>query len=120
VETGRLGYRVGFIPATVYTDVPERLRPWLRQRLAWAGGQFRLFVVNFRFAWWHPFLWFYGAEVTWMALVLRFQQVFGLNWRIVGAITGYVVLVLFLYPARARRAPGGCWPCRPTSLSTRS
>ena len=43
------GYRVGHVPFEVLSDVPERPRPWLRQRLAWGGGQFRLFIVNVRF-----------------------------------------------------------------------
>jgi hypothetical protein len=110
VETGllaeRLGYRVGFIPFIVHTDVPERLRPWLRQRLAWAGGQFRLFIVNIRFARWHPLLWAYGTGVTWAALALRWQQVGHLNWRIAAAMVGYALLVLFLY---SRKGAQGAW-----------
>ena len=54
VEIGLLsearGYRIGHIAFEIKSDVPATFIPWLRQRLAWAGGQFRLFIVNIRFA----------------------------------------------------------------------
>ena len=56
-----LGYRVGHIRFDVATAVPETLKPWFRQRLAWAGGEVRLFIANPQIALRHPFFWFYGA-----------------------------------------------------------
>jgi cellulose synthase/poly-beta-1,6-N-acetylglucosamine synthase-like glycosyltransferase len=68
VETGvladALGYRVGHIPFEVPTAVPERWSAWLRQRLAWAGGEFRLFIVNLHLARKHPLFWCYGAIIV--------------------------------------------------------
>ncbi|MET1086538.1 MAG: glycosyltransferase family 2 protein [Arthrobacter sp.] len=103
VETGliaeRLGYRVTHIPFPVHTDVPATWRSWWRQRLAWSGGEFRLYVMNMRFSFWHPFFWAYGAVVLfgffllrWAALlypgwslvvagVLYFAMVYGVHWR---------------------------------------
>ena len=110
VETGllaeRLGYRVGFIPFCIDTDVPATVRPWLRQRLAWAGGQFRLFIVNIRYIRWHPFMWLYGGGVTYIALALRYQSFGHSNWRVSATATGYLLLVLFLY---ARSGAGAWW-----------
>jgi Glycosyl transferase family group 2 len=109
VETGVIadarGYRVGHIPFEVLSDVPERFRPWLRQRLAWAGGQFRLFIVNIRFIVVHPFMWIYGAGVTYLALVLRWQSFAHSTWRVPAAAAGYLTLVLYLYLHRGR----GTW-----------
>jgi glycosyl transferase family 2 len=106
VETGLIadarGYRVGHVPFEVLSDVPERLRPWLRQRLAWAGGQFRLFIVNFRFILLHPFMWIYGAGVTYLALILRWQSFAHSTWRVPAAAAGYLTLVLYLYLHRGR------------------
>ena len=106
VETGLIadarGYRVGHVPFEVLSDVPERLRPWLRQRLAWAGGQFRLFIVNFRFILLHPFMWIYGAGVTYLALILRWQSFAHSTWRVPAAGAGYLTLVLYLYLHRGR------------------
>lgn len=110
VETGllaeRLGYHVGFIPFCIDTDVPATFMPWLKQRLAWAGGQFRLFIVNIRYVRWHPFMWIYGGGVTYIALALRYQSFGHSNWRISATATGYLLLVLFLY---ARTGAGAWW-----------
>ena len=101
VETGliadALGYKVGHIAFEVLSDVPARFRPWLRQRLAWAGGQFRLFIVNIHFARRHPFMWAYGAGVAYLALVLRYQSFAQSTWRVPAAAVGYLALVLYLY-----------------------
>jgi hypothetical protein len=97
-----LGYRVGHIPFDVLSDVPAKFRPWLRQRLAWAGGQFRLFIVNIRFARWHPFMWLYGCGVAYLALVLRWQSFAHSTWRGPAAAAGYLALVLYLYLHRGR------------------
>jgi hypothetical protein len=97
-----LGYRVGHIPFQVLSDVPATFRPWLRQRLAWAGGQFRLFIVNIRFARWHPFMWLYGAGIAYLALALRWESFTEFNWRVPAAAAGYLALVLYLYLHRGR------------------
>jgi cellulose synthase/poly-beta-1,6-N-acetylglucosamine synthase-like glycosyltransferase len=106
VETGVIadarGYRVGHVPFEVLSDLPERFRPWLRQRLAWAGGQFRLFTVNIRFIAAHPFMWIYGAGVTYLALILRWQSFAHSTWRVPAAAAGYLTLVLYLYLHRGR------------------
>lgn len=77
VETGllgeRLGYRMTHIPFAVNTEVPGTLRAWWRQRLAWAGGEFRLYIVNVRFCLWHPFFWIYGSIVLFAFLFLRWE-----------------------------------------------
>ena len=48
METGLIavarGYKVGHIPFEVLTAVPPTFKGWFRQRLAWAGGEFRLFI----------------------------------------------------------------------------
>jgi hypothetical protein len=97
-----LGYRVGHIPFDVLSDVPAKFRPWLRQRLAWAGGQFRLFIVNIRFARWHPFMWLYGCGVAYLALALRWESLAHSTWRVPAAAAGYLALVLYLYLHRGR------------------
>lgn len=106
VETGliadALGYDVGHIAFDVLSDVPVRFRPWLRQRLAWAGGQFRLFIVNIHFARRHPFMWAYGAGAAYLALILRYQSLIHSTWRVPTAAAGYLALVLYLYLHRGR------------------
>ena len=68
VEAGVLadamGFRVGHVPFEVPTAVPNTVKAWWRQHVAWAGGEFRLFVVNARIGVRHPFFWCYGLVVT--------------------------------------------------------
>ena len=111
VEIGLLsearGYRIGHIAFEISSDVPATFIPWLRQRLAWAGGQFRLFIVNVRFGRRHPFLWFYGAGVAMVGLAFRWQIIASpprpLLWAAAG---GYAALVVYLY---LRRGGGNGW-----------
>lgn len=93
VETGllaeQLGYRVGHIPFEVNTDVPDTWKAWWRQRLAWSGGEFRLFVTNFRYFLKHPFLWAYGGIVT--------IAMFSLRWWAISTATTAIIVVGVLY-----------------------
>lgn len=62
-----LGYRVGHVPFEVPTIVPDKIKPWWRQRLAWAGGEVRLYIVNFPLARRYPLVWAYGAATFLLA-----------------------------------------------------
>jgi cellulose synthase/poly-beta-1,6-N-acetylglucosamine synthase-like glycosyltransferase len=107
VEAGLIararGYRIGHIPFEVLTTVPSSFRPWFRQRLAWAGGEFRLFIMNFWFAFRHPFLWFYGGIVTICAFPLRWAALATLSYPLITALVMYLVLTLCVH----RRAKSG-------------
>ena len=111
VEIGLLsesrGYRIGHIAFEIRTDAPAKFTPWLRQRLAWAGGQFRLFIVNIRFIRRHPFMWFYGAGIATLGLAFRWQIFTGPPRPLLAAAAGgYVALVVYLY---LRRGGGNGW-----------
>ena len=100
VETGvigdALGFRVGHIPFEVQTTVPAAVRPWLRQRLAWSGGEFRLFIVNIRLMWRHPLLWLYGSVVVIVGAPLRWLSAsnFGVSLAFVACL--YLALTIYL------------------------
>lgn len=100
VETGvigdALGFRVGHIPFEVQTTVPAAVRPWLRQRLAWSGGEFRLFIVNIRLMWRHPLLWLYGSVVVIVGAPLRWLSAsnFGASLAFVACL--YLFLTVYL------------------------
>lgn len=94
VEVGVLGdalkYRVGHIPFVVPTIVPSTFKAWWRQRLAWSGGETRLFVVNLYLARWHPTLFLYGF----LALVttpLRWYYLINPTWPVAAAVTTYLL-----------------------------
>ncbi|MEQ7006791.1 glycosyltransferase family 2 protein [Actinopolymorpha sp. B17G11] len=97
------GYRVGHIPFEVPTVVPASFKAWVRQRLAWAGGEFRLFVVNFRYVVRHPFLWIYGGLVTIALFPMRWLAFAGPGEKVlyctglVATLALYVALVLRLH-----------------------
>jgi len=108
VEVGliatRRDYRVVHIPFWIHTTVPDTFKGWFRQRLAWAGGEFRLFIMNIRYAAFHPVFWFYGAAVTILAFPLRWLAIGSLSWALLTAFVLYVALVLVVH-----RKAGSGW-----------
>jgi hypothetical protein len=112
VEAGLIaearGYRAGHTPFDIQTDVPASPYPWPRQRLARAGGQVRLFLVNFRTGRRHPFTWPYGAVITWAAITFRRDIAVTPDTRLLAVAAGYLALACYLYLHRGgsrRRAP---------------
>jgi Glycosyl transferase family group 2 len=107
VEVGLIararGYQVGHIPFEVPTTVPSTARAWFRQRLAWSGGEFRLFIMNIRFIVRSPFFWLYGAVVTIAAFPLRWMVFTEISaapiicTALAVAAVAYVALVAFLH-----------------------
>lgn len=75
VELGLLGnemgFRIGHLAFDVPTAVPDTVRSWIRQRIAWSGGEFRLFIANPQLVRRHPFYYFYGAVVVILMVPLR-------------------------------------------------
>ncbi len=99
VEVGVLGdalhYRVGHIPFEVPTTVPSTWRSWFRQRLAWSGGEVRLFVVNLHLVRWHPTLFLYGF----LALVttpVRWYYLIHPSWPVAAAIGTYLLVMTIM------------------------
>lgn len=101
VETGliakSLGYNVGHIPFVIYTAVPDTFKAWFRQRLAWAGGEFRLFIINFKFILKHPFFWFYGAIVSILLFPFRALALLEARSLLLYVCALYLVLLIFIH-----------------------
>lgn len=101
VETGVLAhamrFRVGHVPFEVPTVVPDRIWPWWRQRLAWAGGEFRLFFVNIAIGRFHPFLWFYGLVIGMLALPLRWDALITPGYVLITIVVLYLLLSFYLH-----------------------
>lgn len=101
VEIGLLaktmGYKVGHIPFIVRTAVPDDLISWTRQRLAWAGGEFRLYIVNFKFISKHPLFWFYGAIIAIGLFPLRWMALYVLTPSLFVILGFYVMLTLYTH-----------------------
>lgn len=101
VEVGllahQLGYKVGHVPFDVPTTVPETWKPWLRQRLAWAGGEVRLFIANPQLAVKHPFWWAYGALITIAGFPLRWDLLLHPSWPLLAVPVIYTALQLYLH-----------------------
>ncbi|MEU8224091.1 glycosyltransferase family 2 protein [Kribbella sp. NPDC048915] len=92
-----IGYRVGHVPFEVLTSAPNTLRSWWRQRLAWTGGEFRLFVTNIRFVIWHPFFWLYGTVVAIGTFPLRWAAVIHPGLSLAAAAAVYYGLAIWLH-----------------------
>jgi cellulose synthase/poly-beta-1,6-N-acetylglucosamine synthase-like glycosyltransferase len=92
-----LDYKVGHIPFIILTSVPDNFKSWFRQRLAWGGGEFRLFIINFKFIFKHPLLWFYGAILTICMFPLRWIALSSLSSNIYIIVGLYVGLIFYLH-----------------------
>lgn len=101
VETGllgeQLGYRTSHIPFEVNTNVPHSWKAWWRQRLAWSGGEFRLFIANFRYILKHPFLWAYGGIVTIAMFALRWWSLATPTVALAGVALTYFCVIVWLH-----------------------
>ncbi len=80
IEIGKLakmvGYKVGHIAFTFYTDVPRTFRAWVRQRMIWFGGEFRHAVVNaHQYTWRHPLYFFYSTFLVYLLTPIRWYEV---------------------------------------------
>jgi cellulose synthase/poly-beta-1,6-N-acetylglucosamine synthase-like glycosyltransferase len=90
-------YRVGHILFDVPTQVPDTMKAWWRQRKAWAGGEFRLMIINVRQAWRHPFLFLYGAIVVFALLPVRYlYAVEDPSWVLLSTLAFYGLLLAAL------------------------
>lgn len=86
-----MGYRVGHIPFDVPTTVPDRLKPWWRQRYAWVGGEFRIYFVNMQFALEHWYFYIYGAGVVTLLAPFRWMTVIDHPWVLVVVYLAYLL-----------------------------
>jgi hypothetical protein len=102
IAEGR-GYKIGHIPFEVVTTVPSDIRSWWRQRLAWSGGEFRLFIVNAKFVFKHPFFWVYGALISILAFPLRWYTIVHPGWMMLIAAVLYILAIIYLH-ARSKSA----------------
>jgi hypothetical protein len=90
-----MGYKVGHLMFDVPTTVPDGPTSWLRQRVAWSGGEFRLFIANPQIAIRHPFYFFYGAVVVILLAPFRWISVYHLGWDMASVFIIYwTILVL--------------------------
>jgi cellulose synthase/poly-beta-1,6-N-acetylglucosamine synthase-like glycosyltransferase len=100
-----LGFRVGYLPFDVPTRVPDRFGPWLRQRLAWAGGEFRLCVVNLPLIRRHPFLMIYQGLIVILLFPLRWYALLHPGYWLFSMFFVYIATVSIIN-----------WPDRDLSL----
>jgi hypothetical protein len=92
-----LGYKIGHIPFVVLTSIPTNIIDWSRQRIAWAGGEFRIFIINFKFISSHPYYWIYGAFITICMFPLRWIALFTRTTELYIILGIYTVLILYLH-----------------------
>jgi len=101
VEAGlladQLGYVATHIPFPVDTEVPSSWKAWLRQRAAWSGGEFRLFITNSRYVLRHPFLWLYGGGITILMAGLRWWTLEARSLTFLAVIAVYFAYVTWAH-----------------------
>lgn len=71
-----LNQRIGYIDFTVHTIVPASFSKWIKQRIGWFGGTFRLFVVNMDKVATSPLLLFYIVGLVLLMVPFKFFGVY--------------------------------------------
>ncbi|MDQ3065429.1 MAG: glycosyltransferase family 2 protein [bacterium] len=79
IEIGKLGqimgYNVGHLDFTFYTEVPDTLKVWFNQRIIWFAGGIRHHVTNIAsFGWYHFFMLFYNSLLIYLLFPLRWIE----------------------------------------------
>jgi hypothetical protein len=80
VEIGKLakimGYKVGHIDFTFFTEVPSTFKDWFNQRIIWFAGGVRHHVAGMgSFGWHHFFLFFYNSLLIYLLFPLRWIEI---------------------------------------------
>lgn len=101
VEAGLLGDQMGYksvhLPFAVNTEVPSDFKSWWRQRIAWAGGEFRLFIINAKYILKHPLLWLYGGVVAILLVSLRWWSILEPTWILLGVALMYYISIIWIH-----------------------
>jgi hypothetical protein len=91
----RMGLKIGYIPFDFFTEVPSKILQLSKQRLSWASGTFRLFVINiFQTIRNHPWEVFYTIVLIYTLLYLKIINMI-LYFPII-FITCYLSYIIFL------------------------
>jgi hypothetical protein len=75
----------------VPTTVPDRVKPWFRQRYAWVGGEFRIYFVNMQLALHHWYFYIYGAGIVTLLAPFRWMTVIQHPWMLVLVYLAYLL-----------------------------
>jgi cellulose synthase/poly-beta-1,6-N-acetylglucosamine synthase-like glycosyltransferase len=95
IETGVIAKHfqlaVRHLDMRFYTDAPETFRAWLRQRMMWWSGSFRMAFVNGDQTLRFPLTFVYTCCVVWLLWVAKWHELIDL--RHIAAILPFVVLL---------------------------
>jgi cellulose synthase/poly-beta-1,6-N-acetylglucosamine synthase-like glycosyltransferase len=95
IETGVIAKHfrlsVRHVDMRFYTDAPETFRAWLRQRMMWWSGSFRMAFVNADQTLRFPLTFAYTVCVVWLLWTAKWHEL--LDPRHVAAILPFVLLV---------------------------
>ena len=84
-----MGYQIGHINFTFYTEVPGTLKEWFNQRIVWFAGGVRHHIINVgSFGWYHFFIFFYNSLIVYLLMPLRWVEIINYPW------TMFVLIVL--------------------------
>jgi cellulose synthase/poly-beta-1,6-N-acetylglucosamine synthase-like glycosyltransferase len=95
IETGVIAkhfrMRVRHLDMRFYTDAPETFRAWLRQRMMWWSGSFRMAFVNADQTLRFPLTFVYTCCVVWLLWIAKWHELIDVGH--IAAILPFVVLL---------------------------
>ncbi|MEM2111892.1 MAG: glycosyltransferase family 2 protein [Candidatus Bathyarchaeia archaeon] len=99
IEIGKLadmmGYKVGHIPMVFYTDIPDTVGKWIKQRFSWMCGCFRHSIVNWHHNLRHPFHFIYFSFVIYFLYPYKIISMLS-HWHVFPFIIGLYIVITYL------------------------
>jgi len=96
IEVGKLanllGYKVGHLESTFYTDVPQTFDRLFKQRTMWFSGLFRNSILNIWTNIFTPFLLLYTAFIIYFLLPFKLMEGIHFWYLLPYIVLGYLVL----------------------------
>ncbi len=99
IEIGKIanltGMKVGYIPATFYTDVPETYPKLVKQRFSWFCGAFRHSIINVHTNLASPIYALYFTLIIFLMLPLKIYELF-IHWYILPFLFLFYIFLTFI------------------------
>lgn len=99
IEIGKLadmmGYKVGHLPMTFFTDVPATVPKWIKQRFSWMCGCFRHAIINWRHNLNYPFHFIYFSFMIYFLFFAKIKEMF-FHWYMLPLVIGLYAIITYL------------------------
>ena len=99
IEIGKIanmsGLKIGHVPVTFYTDVPETFPKLVKQRFSWFCGAFRHSIINMHTNLFNPMYAVYFIFLIFLMLPFKIMELL-LQWEIIPFLMLFYLIVMYV------------------------